>query len=295
MCEDSYDQWRDAVQANKSIFDAATKSLSGSTMYWLAETLNTTGAEEVKAIAASPTGKAITFILRNQKAARNSKFNDVVINLRCTCQKAEVPRAGSDREAEFGAQIFNTGRDVSLTLRNRPDYTGAGDEGEDILNTEYLDVEAEEVAEEYDDYHNEERPNDDKPDTEFFNTTQMTQGWRQYWEDIPADEQEKLDQDMMYAVYVLTLPDQFKNYYVPADIQGNDLHLERALQLLHRRRFGIAETSLRIRPHINYSFLDETLGTGIRDKMLRERTENEKAGIEKAFGTEFLETQVDDT
>ncbi|EGP86369.1 uncharacterized protein MYCGRDRAFT_104756 [Zymoseptoria tritici IPO323] len=119
----------------------------------------------------------------------------------------------------------------------------------------------------------------------------MTIAWRSYWTEnmTDPDARDTFDQNIMYVGHICTLPNPEKADYTFEDLKKpeNSMLLERALRLLQKQRFGYTSTSLRIVPYADYTALKGSNGADIvKQVVLKEMSEMEKASLEYAFGLE---------
>ncbi|KJX97459.1 hypothetical protein TI39_contig489g00002 [Zymoseptoria brevis] len=408
----SHDEWRDAVQANKALFDPATKAFSAETLKTLARTLNTTGAEEVKEIRAGPLGKRLLKLLKGLgmptpgysavdeddddpfeahineyvkkmmhsaqhplTAPRSNDADDAESSAASGGTSATMIAPDTYNDAEFVASLSGVkqedmvtpGANMSMVVRpsaghveqegeSAPENSGAtpgtpafnhdNDTDNDAMTTGMantgMTAESDEQSDAEDDdiYALRGVESDDDADgddesageldpedlemlkenaagagvqdtdreapalhalskfTEFakdhqfgdlHNTTDFTLASRTYWSKEMTDPRvkDRFDQDLIYTLYICTLGDPEKKDYTPEEIKGDYMLMERALRLLHRRRFGMNRTTLRITPYLDYSALNGD-GYDIVDKIVvKERTEEDHRGIARALGVEM--------
>ncbi|SMR53600.1 unnamed protein product [Zymoseptoria tritici ST99CH_1E4] len=126
---------------------------------------------------------------------------------------------------------------------------------------------------------------------DYHNTTDMTIAWRSYWTEnmTDPDARDTFDQNIMYVGHICTLPNPEKADYTFEDLKKpeNSMLLKRALRLLQKQRFGYTSTSLRIVPYADYTALKGSNGADIvKQVVLKEMSEMEKASLEYAFGLE---------
>lgn len=134
---------------------------------------------------------------------------------------------------------------------------------------------------------------DDVKIPEYYNTTDMTVWWRDYWTKHTSDtDKDSFQQNIIYTLYICMLDPHFKTDWTPADLERDSLALERALRMLNRHRFGIKNPSLRITPYINYASLNGKDGEDLINPYLeRERDAQERADILTAFGVKIKKVQ----
>lgn len=112
--------------------------------------------------------------------------------------------------------------------------------------------------------------------------------WKTRYSRMNAEDKANFDQDIIYTLYVSKIIDLGKKYTTNDVKSATPLTLERALRLLHRKRFGREYTKLRIHPYLDYSAPNNEAGFAITDLVNQEVNRQDLKAFAGILGFQIL-------